>query len=222
MSEKKLAIFDLDYTLTKRGTWGRLISRSVRHKPHLWLPLLFSTALFQYRYKTGQLARGDVKKNMMRWGMTGKSRLQLEAMAEKFANKEVRQGFRPGGLAALEKHKANGDHILIASAAVDLIVGRISSKIDADGYVCTRLDWDENDCLLPDFASPNCYGAEKLERVKDYIRAHKLGHLSTVFYSDSHADIPVLRFVDQPVAIDPDAKLTAAARAEGFDIQNWM
>lgn len=218
----KLAIFDLDYTLTKRGTWGRLVWRSVRRKPHLWLPLLCSTLMFQYRYKSGDIPRGDVKKNMMRWGMTGQLRGALEAMANAFADDEVKNGLRPGAVKALADHKEKGDHILIASAAVDLIVAPIAARLGVDGYVSTVLDWSADNRLLPDFASQNCYGSAKLERVIAYIGDHKLGDLKTVFYSDSYADIEVMRFADEAVAVNPDSKLEKLALDEDYDIQDWM
>ena len=222
MSKRQLAIFDLDYTLTKRGTWGRLVWRSVKMKPHLWLPLLISTITFQYRYKRGDIPRGDVKKNMMHWGMTGRAKPVLEAMAETFAAREVLKGLRPGGLQALEAHKAAGDYILIASAAVDLIVKPIAHKLAVEGYVCTRLDWSETGNLLPDFASENCYGAEKLRTVQAYVKEHGLGDLATVFYTDSYADVDLMQVVDRAVAVDPDDKLLKIAQVEGFDVQNWL
>ena len=51
-----IAIFDLDYTLTKRGTWGRFVIKSVRFKPWLWGPLLLASAW----------ANGDINKEKLR------------------------------------------------------------------------------------------------------------------------------------------------------------
>ena len=115
-----LVIFDLDYTLTKRGTWGRFVWMNIKTRPHIWLPLLFSTILMQWRYKRGQIPRVRVKQAMMRWSMVGKSRKNLDIMAERFAEKEIKSGLRPGALQALERHRAQGDNLMIASAAVDL------------------------------------------------------------------------------------------------------
>jgi len=80
-----IAIFDLDYTLTKRGTWGRFVVKTVKFKPWLWLPLAVSAGLTQWRYKQGH------------------------------ANNEVKNGLRPGAVKALEAHRAKGDIIIIVS-----------------------------------------------------------------------------------------------------------
>jgi len=56
-----IAIFDLDYTLTKRGTWGRFVIKNVKFKPWLWLPLTISAGVTQWRYKQGHLPRIRVR-----------------------------------------------------------------------------------------------------------------------------------------------------------------
>ncbi|TPD54738.1 MAG: HAD-IB family hydrolase, partial [Thalassolituus maritimus] len=38
------------------------------------------------------------------------------------------------------------------------------------------------------------------------------------FYSDSHNDLPLLRLVDHPVAVDPDPTLQAEAEASGWPV----
>ena len=222
LSQKTLAIFDLDYTLTKRGTWGRFVWANVARRPHLWLPLIGSTAAEQWRYKSGKIPRGAVKKQMMRWSLTGRPRDVLCAKAERFAGNEISQGLRPGAVKALGRHKEAGDHILIASAAVDLIVAPIARRLAVDGFVSTEMDWTNDGRLAPEFASANCYGPEKLTRVKAYIAQHGLEAYRTVFYTDSYADIEVMRFCDVAIAVNPDTKLQARAAAEGYAVEDWM
>ena len=124
-----IAIFDLDYTLTKRGTWGRFVIKSVRFKPWLWGPLLFASAWAQWRYKQGKIARIRVKQSMMRWSIAGKTHSEIELLAQNFADNELKTGLRPGALLALEAHRAKGDEIIIASAAVDIIVAAIAKGL---------------------------------------------------------------------------------------------
>ena len=40
----------------------------------------------------------------------------------------------------------------------------------------------------------------------------------SVFYSDSHNDIPLLAAVETAVAVDPDERLADHARQQGWDI----
>jgi phosphoserine phosphatase len=41
---------------------------------------------------------------------------------------------------------------------------------------------------------------------------------NSIFYSDSHNDIPLLELVDTAVAVDPDDKLAAVAKEKGWKI----
>ncbi len=218
-----IAIFDLDYTLTKRGTWGRFVIKTVKFKPWLWLPLAISAGITQWRYKKGHLPRIRVKQAMMRWSMVGKSRSEMERLAAQFAENEIANGLRPGAVQMLEQHRANGDIIIIASAAVDLIVKPISERLNVEHWVATDMKWDDGK-LAPDFASKNCYGPEKLERVKQLFEQNaylKQNNTIITMYSDSYSDIDILRFCDKGVAVNADRKLIKASREEGFEVVDW-
>ena len=218
-----IAIFDLDYTLTKKGTWGRFVLRNVKFKPWIWLPLAVSAGVTQWRYKQGHFPRIRVKQAMMRWSMVNQSRAYLEALAEAFAENEIKNGLRPGAIKALEQHRSNGDVIIIASAAVDLIVAPIAKRLNVEHWVATDMKWDDEK-LSPDFASKNCYGTEKLERVKQlFDRYPELKQSNTLItmYSDSYSDIDILRFCDKGVAVNADRALTKASAEECFDVVDW-
>ncbi|MFO1425565.1 MAG: 1-acylglycerol-3-phosphate O-acyltransferase [Steroidobacteraceae bacterium] len=61
-----------------------------------------------------------------------------------------------------------------------------------------------------------CWGAQKLEAARRYLEQHKLAPRSAWFYTDAHEDLPLLEQVGHPVALNPDAKLTAVARRRGW------
>jgi len=218
-----IAIFDLDYTLTKRGTWGRFVLKNLRFRPHRWIPFAFATAKAQWLYKRGKTSRICVKQEMMRWSMVGALKEDIVRMAEDFAEKEVQDGLRPGAWHVLEEHRAKGDTIVIASAAVCVIVDAISRRLDIPYWISTEMKW-ENGRLAADFATKNCYGPEKLGRVKQLFSENPtLKHNNTLitFYSDSYSDIDMFNFCDISVAVSPDRKLLGAAESLDIKVVNW-
>ena len=219
-----LAIFDLDYTLTRRGTWGRFVWQNVRFRPHIWLPLLVAAGWTQWRYKRGHRPRIDVKRAMMRWAMKGRSKAYLTGLAERFADNEVSNGLRPGAIRTLEQHKADGDTLMLASAAVDLLVAPIARRLEIEHFVATDMAWDDQEIVKLEFSSPNCYGAEKLTRVQAHLAENpglKQNHTIITFYSDSYSDLDLFNFCDVMVAVNPDKRLKNAALGEGFRIEDW-
>lgn len=219
-----LAIFDLDYTLTKQGTWGRFVWANVKYRPHIWLPLLIAAGSMQWRYKKGRVPRIRVKQAMMKWALIGKPRSKLIALAEEFAQKDVESGLKPGAIKALRAHQDAGDIVMIASAAVDIIVAPISRKLGVEHFVATDLGWTDEDTLALNFASKNCYGEEKLLRIKALIAQNPdLAALNpAISYSDSKADLPLLRFTNHGVAVDPNSKFQEIVKADpNISVEFW-
>lgn len=219
---KKLAIFDLDYTLTQRGTWGRFTWQLVRRRPWVWLPLLFAAGSAQRRYKQGKLERVEVKKTMMRYSMKGRSKTELLKAAAKFAQEEVPNKLRPGGLRQLRAHQDNGDKVIIISAAVDILVEEIARLLGVDDYLATNMDWDDDQIVKMGFASPNCYGEEKVRRFNAYLENFpQYADWPRIMYSDSHSDIYIMKICDEAVAVHPSVKLKTLAKEYGYPVANW-
>lgn len=219
-----IAIFDLDYTLTQRGTWGRFVVQCVKGRPWVWLPVLVQAGLAQLKYKQGKAERVTVKQAMIRAGMAGFSKEKLQDIARKFAQNEVSNGLRPGGIRALDAHRQAGDVILIVSAAADIIVKEIADLLDIEHWIATDMGWDEQARLIPEFESPNCYGAEKVRRVQSLFTENALFHGRCKFitmYSDSYSDLEILTFADVGVAVNPDSRLRAYALERDMRLEDW-
>jgi HAD superfamily hydrolase (TIGR01490 family) len=221
--KQKIAIFDLDETLTKKGTWGRFVLASIKYKPHKWVPFFASSLFSQAKYMLGKGPREHVKESMMRWTLSGRSRAELIQMAEEFAHNEVENGLRRQARNILDQHGQAGDRIIIATAAVDLIIEPIAKRLGVDEVVCTKTAYNQQGKLAKQLGGENCYGRGKLNLVQAYLEADTTfnrDHAHITMYSDSRSDLDILRWADVGIAVNPSPRLAKCAGVEGFEIQN--
>ncbi len=221
---QNIAIFDLDETLTQKGTWGRFVVSSIRGKPLKYIPFIVQTIFSQMLYVVGVGPREHVKEAMMRRTLSGRSRVELEAMAEKFAQFEAYDGMRSKAKSMIERHRKAGDRIIIASAAVDLIVDPIARHLGVDEVVCTKMAYTEEGVLAKKLGGPNCYGAGKLTMVKEYLAQddhYRRDEAHITMYSDSKSDLDILRWADVGIAVHPSPRLLKYVDQYGFEVQMW-
>lgn len=214
-----LAIFDLDYTLTQKGTWGRFMARAMRGRPIGFTLLWIHAGVAQLRYKLGLIPRIAVKRTMMSRSIAGLPKDRIEAIAKDFADAEVPEKLNGKVMGALKAHQAAGDTVLIASAAVDVLVNPIAARLNVTQTVSTAMGWTGQNTLSPDFASKNCYGAEKLERIKAWLERQdgsEFDHITA--YSDSRSDAPMLEFADKAIVVKPNRKTRRYAMDRDFEI----
>lgn len=221
---QKIAIFDLDETLTQKGTWGRFVTGAVRHQPHKWIPFFFASVFQQIIYMLRLGPREHVKEKMMRWTIAGRTKTELAALAKKFAQTEVNSGLRKQSLAKIQAHKKAGDRVIIASAAVDLVVNPIADLLGIEERVCTATAFDENERLKDKLGGMNCYGPAKLTLVKQHLEASgnfDRDQVHITMYSDSRSDLDILRWADIGVAVNPSPRLAKCIEEYGFEFQDW-
>lgn len=219
-----LAVFDLDYTLTKRGTWGRFVWQWVKFRPHVWVPLLIAAGWTQLQYKRGRCPRAAVKLAMMRWAMRGASQAKMQQAGREFAQKDVASGLRSGAHDALNYHKARGDKLILISAAVDVVARPMGELMGFDYILATEMAFDSCNKLKLNFKTPNCYGEEKVNRFNKLIAEKpdlKQYHTEVTFYSDSISDLAMFRCAHICVAVHPDNKLSQYASDHGWEIVAW-
>ena len=213
------AFFDLDLTITRQGTWSRYVSLAVGSKSALWLAMP-KIGLQALAYKAGFASRDSVKTRTIALLLAGRQRQELEALAQTFAEEEVKNGLRQKAHAIIDKHTAEGDRLIMATAAADLIAEPIAKALGFNGVISTRLKWSEDDKLLPELDGKNCYGEEKLRRIEAYCRTNDCPRPFTA-YSDHVSDMPMLNWADHGVAVNPSRPLLKASPSNGLDVVNW-
>jgi phosphatidylglycerophosphatase C len=217
-----IAVFDLDGTLTWRDTLAPFLTGYALRHPlglkNLWrLPL----AIAGY---VGSPDRGLLKSRAIRAVMGGERRGAVEAWAETFVgNLKCRRAFRPAALAALEAHRAAGDHLVLLSASPDLYVPAIGRLLGFERTLCTEVEWrhDASDEVRLDGAlrTPNRRGEEK-SRCLAWLRT-EYPRLPAVAYGNSRSDIPHLREADRALLGNGSAAARRSAAAAGIPVADW-
>lgn len=217
-SKPCVAIFDLDGTITTKGTYTPFILSVANRNPWRYVfvvPVLIAVVL----YKVGLLSRGTLKELMLRAALGRVSRETLHEQVNRFVTRCLEVGVRPGALRTIEQHKAAGDRLILATASFAFYADELGRRLGFNSVVATRCRW-EGDQLSCRIDGGNCRGPLKLalleERHPELETLHEI-----VAYSDHHADIPLLSWADRAVAVNPTSRLRKAAARANFDIVDW-
>lgn len=214
------AIFDLDRTITRRGTFSPFLLSVARRHPWKFVHL-FAIALAALRHRLGAIDRKQLKEVMLGAVLGGAARPAVDGYAAAFVARTVSAGLRPAALAAIAAHRQSGNYLVLATASMDFYAEPLGAALGFDAVVATRSHWHADGRLSGRIDGENCCGAAKLDRIRDDLPRLRADY-RLVAYSDHHSDAPLLRWVDRAIAVAPTAKLRAIAAAESFEVADWQ
>ena len=119
--------------------------------------------------------------------------------------------------ALVEKHRDANDKLAVITATHRFVVEPIIAKFGIETLICSEPEVVDG-LFTGDFLGVPCFAAGKLTKINQWLENQQADLKSAVFYSDSHNDLPLLREVGNPIAVDPDAKLKAEAENLGWEI----
>jgi phosphoserine phosphatase len=93
--------------------------------------------------------------------------------------------------------------------------------LDMEGGIGTAYAVDPAGLLTGELDGPFMYGEGKVEAMRRYAADHEIDLAESWAYSDSASDLPMLRAVGKPVAVNPDEELAAVAKHEGWRVMRF-
>jgi HAD superfamily hydrolase (TIGR01490 family) len=144
-------------------------------------------------------------------------RTQLEKWREQYLEEKIDPIMLPRARILLEKHRAQGDNLLIITATNRFITEPIAKRYGVDKLLATEPEIVDGEYTGGVNGTP-CFQTGKVEQLNNWLAKENQTLDGSWFYSDSHNDLPLLEQVDHPVAVDPDDKLKSHARAMGWPI----
>jgi HAD superfamily hydrolase (TIGR01490 family) len=114
-------------------------------------------------------------------------------------------------------HQDAGRPVYIVTAASQDTAELIAHVLGFDGGIGTPLE-EVDGVYTGRLAGPMAYRDGKPEVMRRLAGDEGIDLGESYAYSDSESDLPMLRAVGHPVAVNPDTELLRVARAEGWDI----
>jgi HAD superfamily hydrolase (TIGR01490 family) len=123
----------------------------------------------------------------------------------------------PQMLAVAYGHQDAGRPIYICTAASHEMAALLSLVLGFDGGVGSRSEVRDG-VYTGREAGVFAYRDGKAQAIRELAAAKGIDLAASYAYSDSESDLPMLRAVGHPVAVNPDSALARVAREEGWEV----
>ena len=209
-----LAIFDLDNTLLADDSdylWGQfLVDKGIVDAAFYEQ----ENERFYQEYKQGKL---DILEflNFSLKPLSDNSIQDLHHWREQFISEIIRPILLQPAQELINKHRDQGDTLLVITATNQFVTEPIVNLYGINHLLATTAEMI-GDQYTGKVAGTPCFQEGKITRLNHWLK--ETGHTleNSWFYSDSHNDLPLLKLVDHPVAVNPDDTLKHYA-----DKSNW-
>ena len=213
-----LAIFDLDNTLLAGDSdylWGQFL---VQHElvDRDWYER--ENQRFYDEYKQGHL---DINE-FLAFSLQPLAKMSMQQLAElhrQFMTSSIEPILLNKADALLNKHRQQGDFLLIITATNRFVTEPIAERLGVDDLLATEAEI-VNDRYTGQPTGIPCFQDGKVKRLNSWLAQTGHNMEGSWFYSDSHNDLPLLEGVDHPVAVDPDDTLAQHAEMKGWPIMS--
>ncbi len=133
-----------------------------------------------------------------------------ECIVDKISNK---------GIKLVQEYRNKPDHtVVLITATIDFIAQPVFNFLAMDHLIATDTNIYEETNLSPVMYGIPSIGVGKLEKYHIWKEQQGIKAKSSVLYSDSINDLPLMSHVDMPIAVDPDPMLHKIATYNNWQI----
>ncbi len=149
----------------------------------------------------------------------GASVAELERIVDEQLTASMLTRLAPAAVRAIREHRAAGHRLVLVTGAITPLTRPIAALFDE--IVAAELQVDASGRCTGLLQRPPLVGESRASWLRH--RANEAGWdlAASYAYADSASDLPLLRAVGHPVAIDPDVVLSRVARKERWPVELW-
>ena len=211
-----LAIFDLDNTLLGGDSdysWGQFLCRKGIVDAQEYTRI---NTKFYEDYERGDL---DIQA-FLEFALKSLKDNDLATMQElhkEFMQEVIEPMVLPKGLELLQKHREQGDYLLIITATNTFITQPIGERLGVGHLIGTVPEMIDGQYTGKVSGTPAFQGG-KVILLNKWLQENNYSLEGSYFYSDSQNDIPLLDKVEFPFAVDADPELEKYAKDKGWPV----
>ena len=199
--KEKLAIFDVDYTLTKRETLVEFYFFMMKKNPQFikYLPKSIFSSIF-YVFKIYDASKA--KKTFIRF-IDGIEENEMKKIVKEFYETRLSKILYKDAIDMIKKMKTEGYKIYLISASAEFYLSEFYNIKEVDKVIGTRFT-TENGLHRNEITGENCKGEEKVKRLKEVLKKENIqvDFKNSYMFSDSLSDLPLFNLVGHPYLIN--------------------
>lgn len=187
-----IAFFDFDGTITRKDTMLELAKFHVGSAGYYLKMLSIAPSLVGLKLKV--VSATQAKEQFLKSFFGGMKHADFDALCYRFNEEVVPNLIRPDALETLRMHQELGDRIVVVTASAENWVQPWCKQNNLE-ILATQLDFSSG-TFQGKLSSPNCNGAEKVNRILSLIDPKEYEGIYA--YGDSIGDKELLAFATQP------------------------
>ncbi len=142
---------------------------------------------------------------------------QLLHWRAQYVEEKIAPILLPKARQLIQGHRDRGDTLVVITATNHFITRPIVDLYGIEHLLATEPE-QANGRFTGAVSGIPCFQDGKVRVLEDWLASNRLSLDDSWFYSDSHNDLPLLRRVSWPTAVDPDEILEAHARQQDWPV----
>jgi alcohol-forming fatty acyl-CoA reductase len=214
-----VAVFDMEGTILDSNVvesylWLRLADLPREE----WPAEIARVALRLPRYVAAERRyRGEFLRSFYR-RYRGSSPQGVDGLMDDRVEQLILQRLAPAAVRRIREHRSGGHRTILITGALDVFARPLEPLFDQ--VVPTRLAVRDGE-FTGDLVQPPLVGEARAAWLRAEAATNGWDLKRSYAYADSHSDLPLLRAVGNPVAVNPDVSLFRVARKRHWPIEDW-
>jgi fatty acyl-CoA reductase len=214
-----LAVFDMEGTLIDSNVVESYLWLRLAELPReSWLGEVASVARRMPKYISAERRdRGEFLRRFYR-RYEGASVEGLRGLVDRDVAELLLRRTSPAAIRRIREHRAAGHRTVLITGALDVFVRPLEPLFDE--IVSTHVATEDGQ-YTGYLEKPPLVGEARAAWLRSYAERTSADLKRSYAYADSHSDLPLLRAVGNPVAVNPDVALFRVAHRRRWPIEDW-